>query len=64
MLSNNFPTTFLVEESDFLPVSGLSGLNVRLHSIHSLLEDWCYFIKRLEHSVYKEISEQIFINKI
>ena len=56
MLSNNVPATFSVEESDFLSGSGQSRLNFSAHLLHSLMENRCYFIKRLMHSVYKEFS--------
>ena len=39
MSSNNVPNTFLVEESDFLPVSGQSELKFNAHLMHSLMAD-------------------------
>ena len=64
-LPNNVPTTFSVEESDFLPVFfGRSRLNLNVHLIHSLMEDRVTSFKQLMHNIYKEISKQMFINKI
>ena len=57
MLSNNVPNTFLVEESDFLPVSGRSrsSSNGRPY----------YFIKGPVHVVNKvKLAEKMFINMI
>ena len=39
MLSNNVPTPFSIEESDFLPFSFQSGSNFNAHLIHSPMED-------------------------
>ena len=56
-LPNNVPTTFSVEESDFLPVFfGRSRLNLNAHLIHSLMEDRVTSFKQLMHNIYKEIS--------
>ena len=39
MLSDNVPTAFLIEKSDFLPAFGQSRLNFNVHLMHYLRED-------------------------
>ena len=61
MYSNNVPTTFSVEESDFFPVSGLSRLNFNVHSIHSFMEEPATSLNEL-HTVFTErLMKQMII---
>ena len=64
MLSNNVPTTFLVDKSDVLPVSGRSGLNLNVRVMHCLMEDHVTSLHDLFTASTKRSVEQIFINKI
>ena len=64
MLSNNVPTTFSVEENDFFPVSGRSGLTFNAHLMHSLMEDRVISLNDLLTTSTERLVEQIFINKI
>ena len=64
MLSNNVPTAFSVEESNFLHVSGQSGLNFMAHQMHSLMEDRVISVNDLCIACTKKIKDKMFINKI
>ena len=64
MLSNNVPSTFLVEESDFLPVSSQSWLNFNGYLMHSLMVDWVTSLNDLCLDSIKRLVKQMFINKI
>ena len=63
MMSKNVPTTFLVEESDFLLVSGRFRLNFNADSMFSLMEDLTSLSDFCTLST-KRLLKQIFISKI
>lgn len=64
MLSNNFPTTFLVKKSDFLLVSARPGLNFNTHSMYYLMEGRATSFNDLCTASTKALVEQMYINKI
>ena len=64
MLSDNVPTTFSVEESDFIPVSGQSRLDFNIHLMHSLMEDRVISLKDFCKVSKKRFVKQMFSNKI
>ena len=59
-----FKLHFQLKKTIFSPVSGQSGLNFNLHSIHSLMEDSVTSLNDLCTASAKRLVEQIFINKI
>ena len=64
MLSNNVPNTYFVEESDFPPLPGRSGLNFNAHSMHSLMKDCVTSLNDLCTASTTAQVEQMLINKI
>ena len=64
MLLNNVQTTFLVEESDFLPVSGQSGLNFKARLMHFLMKGGVTLLNDLCTASTNRFMEQMLINKI
>ena len=61
MFSNNVPTTFSVEESDFLYFSGRSGLDFNAHSTHSLMQDRVTSLNDLCIASTNRLVEQMLI---
>ena len=64
MLSKKVPNTFSVEKGDFPFVSGRSGLNFNVHSIHPLMENNVILLNDFRAVSTKRLVEQILINKI
>ena len=65
ILSNNVPTNFSDDESDFLPVSGQRGLNFNAHSIHSLIgRPWITSLNNFYTASKKRLVKQTLINKM
>ena len=62
MLFNNVQTKFLVEESDFLPVSGQSGLNFKVRLMHFLMKGGVTLLNYLCTASTNRFMEQMFIN--
>lgn len=62
-LFDKVPTTFLVEESNFLPVSVQSEVNFNAHPKNSVIDDRDTSLNDLCTVSKKRLVEEIFIKK-